>query len=204
MLLDKYMPVYDFMEDSAVTIHAPADIAYRAITEFTMAETPFFVHVLSFLRTLPEKMVGRNFSTVKNNEPYLAQECRDFFTELENQPPTEYIFGLIVPGDIGRIWKKSSELNFRPSDSAEFLSFKDAAYLKVVMDIFIEDNKNSNDTIVRADWRIFALSPQAKKRFTPYWRIIGPFSHYIQKSMLKAIKKRSEKQACEIRSTAIA
>jgi hypothetical protein len=191
-LLDKYMLVYDFMEDSAVKIKAPADIAYRAIREFSMAETPFFVRVLSFLRTLPENMVGRNFSTVKHNEPYLAQECRDFFTELENQPPTEYVFGLIVPGDIGRIWKKSSELNYRPVDSAEFLAFNDAAYLKVIMDIFIEDNKNSNDTIVRADWRILALSSQAKKRFTPYWRIWP--SPLLQRSMLKAIKKRPKER----------
>jgi hypothetical protein len=172
--------------------------------EFTMAETPFFVRVLSFLRTVPEKMAGRDFSPVKNQEPYLQQECRDFFTELAVQPSTEYVFGLIVPGDIGRIWKKSSELNFRPADSAEFLAFNDTAFLKVVMDIFIEDCEKSNDTIVRAEWRIGALSLQAKKQFTPYWRIIGPFSHYIQKSMLKAIKKRAERQSCEIRSTAVA
>jgi hypothetical protein len=191
------------MEDSAVIIQAPADIAYRAITEFTMAETPLFVRVLSFLRTLPEKMVGRNFSPVKNNEPYLQQECRDFFTELENQPPDEYIFGLIVPGDIGRIWKKSSELNYRPSNSAEFLAFSDAAYLKVVMDIFIKDGEEPVYTVVRTDWRICALSQQAKKQFTPYWRIIGPFSHYIQKSMLEAIKNRAERAAAEMRPSAV-
>ena len=204
MLLDKYLPVYDFMEDYTVKIRAPADVAYHAVMEFTMAETPFFVRVLSFLRTVPEKMVGRDFSPVKNQEPYLSQECRDFFTELDNQPPDEYVFGLIVPGDIGRIWKKSSELDFRLADSEEFLSFNNEAYLKVVMDIFVQGNEKTNDTTVRAEWRIGALSPQAKKRFTSYWRIVGPFSHYIQKCMLKAIKKRAERQSCEISSTAVA
>jgi hypothetical protein len=156
------------------------------------------------LRTVPEKLVGRDFSPVKNQEPYLQQECQDFFTELANQPPDEYVFGLIVPGDIGRIWKKSSELNFRPAGSEEFLLFNNEACLKVVMEIFVQDNQKTSDTIVRAEYRIGALSPQAKKRFTPYWRIIGPFSHYIQKCMLKAIKKRAEGQSRKICSTAVA
>jgi hypothetical protein len=203
MLLDKYCPVYDFKEESTVKVQAPADAAYRAIMEFTMAETPLLVRILSFLRSLPEKMVGRNVSTVKKNEPYLAQECRDFFTELENQPPDEYVFGLIVPGDIGRIWKKTSELNYRPSGSAECLAFNDTAYLKVVMAIFIKESREPDYTLVLADYRIRALSPQAKKQFTPYWRIIGPFSHYIQKSMLKAIKKRAETASAETRLAAV-
>ncbi len=55
MLLDKYCPEYDFKEKSTVKVRAPADAAYRAITEFTMAETLLFVRILSFLRSLPEK-----------------------------------------------------------------------------------------------------------------------------------------------------
>jgi hypothetical protein len=121
---------------------------------------------------------------------------------LENQPPDEYVFGLIVPGDIGRIWKKSSELNYRPSDSAEFLAFNDAAYLKVAMDIFIKDSKEPDFIIVQADWRIRALSPQSKKQFTPYWRIIGPSAITYKKACLKLLKsapKEQQQERCRLR-----
>ena len=195
MLLDEFVPKWDFREDCTVKVKAPIDVTYRAIMEFTLAEVSPLVRVLSFLRTLPEKMVGRKYSTSDYHMPYLPQECRDFFTELAREPPHEFVCGLIVPGDIGRVWKKSSDLNFRATDAQEFKVYTDPSHLKVAMSICLCDSGEPESIKLRAEWRIGALSPQARKKFTLYWRIIGPFSHLIQKSLVKAVKRRAEKGA---------
>jgi hypothetical protein len=197
MLLNDIMPEYDFTEDCVVKVKATPVAAYCAIKEFTMAEMSPFVPVLAFIRTFPEKLAGRKMNTTNLHAPYLPQECRVFFTELADNPPYEYVAGLIVPKDIGRIWKKTSELDYRPADLTEYNAFDNPAYLKVAMSIAMGKCEDPGCIRLRAEWRIKALSPSAKKRFTPYWRVIGPFSHFIQKSMVMAVKKRAEKTAVE-------
>jgi hypothetical protein len=138
------------------------------------------------------KISGRKEEPRDNNAPYFQQETSDFFTELVNNPPSEYIFGLVVPEDIGRVWKKSSELDFRPSNAQEFLAFTNPAHLKVACNFLIVDGGEPGYVKIRSEFRTGALSMTARKKFSVYWRIISPFSHYIQKQWVKAIKRRAE------------
>jgi hypothetical protein len=195
MLLDKYLPEFDFTEDYIVPTKAGPEAAYRAIKEVTLAEISGIVRVLIFLRTLPERVVGRKCDAYDAHAPILAQLCNGFFTYLAEQPPQEIVIGLIVPEDVGRIWKKSSDLDIHPSNAAEYFAFKNPSYLKVVCNFLVEDAKEPGCVTVRAEFRTGALSPRARKSFAPYWRIIGPFSHLIQKLWLKGIKRRAEKIA---------
>jgi hypothetical protein len=192
MLLDSFLPEFDFTEVSCAEVKASAETTYRAILQITMAELSPFVWILWFLRTLPEKLVGRKEEPRDNNAPYFQQETSDFFTELVNNPPSEYIFGLVVPEDIGRVWKKSSELDFRPSNTEEFLAFTNPAHLKVACNFLIVDGGEPGYVKIRSEFRTGALSMTARKKFSVYWRIISPFSHYIQKQWVKAIKRRAE------------
>jgi hypothetical protein len=83
-------------------------------------------------------------------------------------------------------------LNIRPTNLGEYLAIKDPSHLKLACNFLVENTEQLNYVNIRAEFRTAALSPDARQRFTPYWRTIGPFSHLIQKLWLNGIKKHAE------------
>lgn len=189
MLLDEYLPKYDFTEVHTIKIKTTPEIAYRAIKETTLAEISGIVRLLFILRELPEKMAGREGFNMNNRRPLLAAG----FTKLVEQIPHELVLGLIVPANIGRVWQKSSRLNGIASDSHEYFAFNHPDYLKVVSNMLVTDTSESGVVTVRTESRIMGLSDKARKGFRPYWWVIRPWSGLIRRLWLKAIKKRAEK-----------
>jgi hypothetical protein len=160
--------------------------------EITMGEISVIMRILFFLRSLPEKIVGREEITPSSKEPLLSYMLNNGFTRLAEVTPREIVFGLIVPGTIGRVWQKSSALNTVPADDREFLAFNHQDYVRVVANLLVEDTDKEGFVIVRTESRCHALSPQALKNFTPYWRTIRPFSGLIRRVWLRGIKRRAE------------
>ena len=113
---------------------------------------------------------------------------------LAEQAPGEFVFGRIVPGTIGRVWLKTNVQVQVPSGPAEFLSFNSPDYLAVAANFLIADAEQAGFVTVRTESRTKALSEQARKNFTTYWRIIRPFSGLIRMVWLSAIKRRAETQ----------
>lgn len=193
MLLDTFIPKYDFTEVHSIRVKAPAEVVFRAAQDITMSEISGIVRLLVCLRALPEKMVGRKYATkAAPHEPMLSDLYKSGFTKLAETAPSEIVFGLIVPGTIGRVWKKSSSLEVTAANSAEFLGFKDPGYLHVVANFLVEDDVKAGYATLRTESRIRALSRQALRDFTPYWRIIRPFSGLIRRLWLNGIRRRAE------------
>lgn len=194
MLLDEILPVYDFTEVHSIRIKASAEAVFKAVKEVTPADISVVMRVLFFLRSFPEKLAGRQGLDLTNREPLLSQMMKRGFVTLAEQPPREIVFGLIVPGNIGRVWQKSSMLMRELSCPAEFLSFSSPGYLSVVANFLISDAEQAGFVTVRTESRTKALSEQARKNFTLYWRIIRPFSGLIRRVWLSAIKRKAETQ----------
>jgi hypothetical protein len=194
MLLDEYCHVYDFTEVHTIRVKGNSETLFRALNEVSLDEISFIVRFLFFLRALPEKVVGRKDSPLSHGEPMLAAMYKSGFTLLSEQPPHEIVFGRIVPGNIGRVWQKTSGINVPIKNSDEFLSFRNPDYLKVVANFLVKDSGKPGYVIVSTESRTKALSPQARHNFVPYWRIIRPFSGLIRRLMLKAIKRRTERK----------
>ena len=112
---------------------------------------------------------------------------------LAEQTPHELVFGLIVPGKIGRVWHKSSGNRVLPATAADFFAFRHPGFLWVVANMLVEDAGIPGIVTVRTESRTRALSYNARKDFTPYWRIIRPFSGLIRMLWLRGIKRRAER-----------
>jgi hypothetical protein len=192
MLLDDFLPTYDFTEVHLIQIKANPEVVFRAIKELTLAEISSIVRLLFFLRSLPEKAAGRKGMTTDSREPLLPWMLRNGFTQLTEQSPREIVFGTVVPGNIGRVWQKSSSLDIPPVDAQEFLTFNHPDYICVVANLLVEDADKAGCVTVRTESRSRALSSQARKNFTPYWRIIRPFSGLIRRLWLRGIRRRAE------------
>jgi hypothetical protein len=196
MLLDDILPVYHFTEVHSIRIKASAEAVFKAVKDVTPAEISVVMRVLFFLRSLPEKLAGRQRLDLDlaAQEPLLSQMMKSRFIMLAEQPPCEFVFGMIVPGSIGRVWRKSSALLHAPSSREEFLAFNSPDCLAVVANFLISDVEQAGFVIVRTESRTKALSEQARNNFAPYWRIIRPFSGLIRRVWLSAIKRRAESQ----------
>jgi hypothetical protein len=193
VLLDKYLPRFDFTEVHTIQVKATPEAAYRAIKETTLGEISGFVRVLFWLRELPEKMVGRQTDSMTADGPMIGQMEKNGFTIIEEQPPREKVFGLIVPGKIGRFWDKSSGYGSRVANAEEFLAFKDPNYLLVIANLMVQDSGIPGVVTVYTESRTKGLSDEARKSFRPYWAFIRPWSGLIRRLWLKAIKCRAER-----------
>ncbi|MFC2013527.1 hypothetical protein ACFLU8_01385 [Chloroflexota bacterium] len=192
MLLDDFLPTYDFTEVHSIPIKASPEVVFRAIKELTLAEISSIVRLLFFIRSLPEKAVGRNGLAMNIREPLLSNMLKIGFLTLAEQPPHEFVFGIIVPGNIGRFWHKASSLDISLTDIHGFLAFNHPDYVCVVVNFLVEDADEAGFITVRTESRSRALSSKARKNFTPYWRIIRPFGGLIRRLWLQGIKNRSE------------
>jgi hypothetical protein len=195
MLLDDIMPDYDVTEVHSIRIKASPDAVFQSLNEITITEISGIVRLLFFLRALPEKPEKRRLTQINNKKPFLSSMMEKGFTKLSEQKPREIVFGTIVPGDIGRFWKKSGSSNISQVDAEGFMVFNDPDYVQVVANFSIEEANRPGFVIVRTESRSKALSRQSLKKFIPYWRIIRPFSGLIRRLWLRAIKRRAEKQA---------
>ncbi|MFC1983388.1 hypothetical protein ACFLV5_06390, partial [Chloroflexota bacterium] len=95
MLLDDFLPMYDFTEVHSIRIKARPEVVFRAIEELTLAEISSIVRLLFFIRSLPEKAVGRNGLNMNIRAPLLSSMLKIGFMILAKQPPHEFVFGII-------------------------------------------------------------------------------------------------------------
>jgi hypothetical protein len=197
MLLDEILPKYDFTEVHTIRIKTSPEIAFRALTDVTLEEISIIVRLLFFLRELPEKLAGRNMSSLDNHKPMLATMLDNNFTKLAENGSREIVFGLIVPGKIGRVWNKDSNLEIPIADTQEYFAFDRPDYLKVVANLLVKDTGTPGTVIIYTESRTKALSERARKSFKPYWRIIRPFSGLIRRLWLRGIKRHAKKYVSE-------
>jgi hypothetical protein len=202
MLLDKYLPKWDFTEVHTVQIKSSAEEAYKAMMETTMQELHAIVRLLFNLRSLPEKLAGRKENSLSSvafldNKSLINQMLKTNFIKLDEQQPHEIVFGLIVPGSIGHVWDKSSGQVLHFTDATEYLTFNKPDFLHVIANFSIEDAPGAGFVIVRTESRSKGLSEKARKNFRAYWFIIRPWSGLIRRLWLKAIKRRAESKTYE-------
>ena len=193
MLLDNYIPKWDFTEVHSIRIKGDPETVYDAIMETTPAEVSSIMRLLFFLRSLPEKAAGRAGMNMSGHEPLLSYILKNGFTKIAEEKPREIVFGLLVPGNTGRVWQKSSSKEVTAADAGEFFAFENPNFIRVVANLIIEDTDKPDFVTVRTESRSLALSRQALKNFTPYWRIIRPFSGLIRRLWLRGIKRHAER-----------
>jgi len=142
-------------------------------------------------------MVGRTEPGMEADKPLLEQMKQSGFTMIQDKPPRECVFGLIVPGKIGRVWNKSSGDVPPVASAAEFLASDDPGYLLVIANMFIKETDTPGMVTVYTESRTKGLSPRSVKDFTPYWCIIRPWSGLIRWLWLRGIKRIAEQRTAK-------
>lgn len=199
MQLDAFIPNYDITLKHSIRIEASASNVYRAMKEIRFQDFSPVVNMLFALRALPERLFKTDYPDItnkdnyKSNDPFFEQLFSRGFVILADNDELELVFGLIVPGEIGRFWKKSADTLREVNSPEEFMEFNHPDYVKVVSNFLISATDTDGFVSLSTESRIEPLSLRAKKKFTPYWRVIHPGSSLIRYFWLRAIKHRAEK-----------
>jgi hypothetical protein len=187
LLLNKYLPAYDFNEVHSVTIHASLEKTFAAIKELTPSELSPWVYRLLSIRELPARLIGKQSQQAWNGKPFLEQLYDDDFIPLEEALNREIVFGMI-----GQFWKLTGGESPQIASPQEFLVFDHPDYAKVGANLAVIDLENGT-TQCTTETRIHATNPATRKKFAFYWQIISMGSGFIRVLWLNAIKRNAER-----------
>ncbi len=171
MLIDLFLPEYDFSETHNIKIRATAENVFRALNEVDLCESAV-IRWLFRLRGLPTRAMT------------LREMKRLRFEVLGESENRELVLGLA-----GRFWTIKGDL--RKISSQNFREFNEKGFAKAAWNFLLDEAKG--ETCLTTETRIKCLDAESRKKFGFYWTLIQPFSALIRKEILKTIKQRAEK-----------
>jgi hypothetical protein len=188
MLLDKFLPTYEFNETHTVQVDAPPEQVFTALKELTPAELSPIIFWMLSLRTLPAKLMGKTPPSVNHpSKPFLDQMYEGGFVPLAEKLNSEIVFGMV-----GQPWKLTGGVDPDIPNPQAFLAFDDPAFAKIAANLFVNVDGEGR-THCSTETRVHVPDPNTRRKFTFYWRIISMGSAFIRVLWLKAIKKKAER-----------
>lgn len=175
MLIDEFLPEYDFVETHEISIHAAATDIYRAANEVDFSES-LVIRVLFFLRGLSTEKV--TLESLRSSR----------FEILGETPGREILLGLT-----GRFWTLNGDM--KKIDPESFKKFNLAGYAKAVWNFALQPEGSA--VRLTTETRVKCTDAASRSRFGFYWTIVRPFSGLIRMEMLRLIKSKAETGAAK-------
>jgi hypothetical protein len=173
MLIDTFLPDYDFNEVHAIDVRATANAVSTALREVDFGNS-FVIRWLLRLRGMSGTNIS--FESMRGSR----------FEMLGVENDREVVFGLI-----GKFWKLRG--NLQKIDKNAFCDFKTRGFAKAAWN-FSLDEKGA-ETKVTTETRIKCLDEDSRRRFGFYWTFVRPFSGLIRMEMLRVVKECAESKA---------
>ncbi len=173
MLIDEFVPEYDFHERHQTLVPVSREIVRHAVDEWQTQDS-FIWRLLLRLRGL-----GRPQGSLRE-----WAHTMGFLRLAETEDEDVY-------GQIGRVWAVDERNALvSPRTVEEFRRFSDPGYAVAVMNVLIEP-VGAGEARLYTETRIRALEPRARLWFRLYWLITRPFSGLLRRAMLTGIKARA-------------
>jgi hypothetical protein len=170
MLIDEFLPKFDFVETHDIEIRASAETVFGVMDEVDLCESPI-IRALFFLRGLP------------NGHLRLKDLKKSKFEILGIEKNKELLLGLA-----GKFWTLRGEMQDVNADN--FREFDKKGFAKAVRNFSVEGS--GNESRLTTETRVCCLDDASRKSFGFYWTFIQPFSGLIRNEMLKIVKKKAE------------
>jgi hypothetical protein len=188
VILDEFVPEFDFCEEHAVTVRRAPGPTFTAIKAIRPGELPV-TRLLMGVRSLPSLVVGRRVRPPENDKTLLEQAVGMGFLALGEEQDRELVLGLIA-----QPWKLAGGgivNSIRTPD--DFLAFDDPSVAKIATNFLIDERPEG--CRLSTETRIRVEDPEARRRFARYWFVIRPGSGIIRREWLRRIKVRAETEA---------
>jgi hypothetical protein len=183
VLIDRFLPQYDVIEHHETTVNAPVETTYRAVKELDLGRSPVVLALLA-VRGLPTLFTGAARPARRIG---LKEIVRTGFVVLAEEPGRELVLGVV-----GKFWRLTSGIHRIEPD--EFSGFDAPGFAKAAWNFVVSEWSPSGSTVV-TETRVLCTDDDARRRFTLYWRLVGPFSALVRRVLLRGIKRDAESRA---------
>jgi hypothetical protein len=170
MILDDFIPSYEFSEHHAVVVEADIGACRVAVRTWRPQDS------LLWRWLLRVRGLGRPAGTLRewaeSNGFLLLGETRD-----------EIVFG-----QIGRFWSIDERgALVSPRTVEEFQAFSIRGFAVAAMDVRLNELADGG-TLLSTETRVHTLGMPAQRTFQLYWLLIRPFSGLLRRAMLDGMK----------------
>lgn len=176
--IDEFLPNHHFSARYEIHVKAPASVVYRTLLGSDFSEL-WLVRLLLTIRT------GRR--QARNRMPGdLRQRLQATgFVMLAEAPDEEVVIGVA-----GRFWRPDGG-RCGQLTAEDFPGFSRRGYAKAAWNFDLRPD-SSKGTVLATETRIQCFGPAALWKFRLYWILVGPFSGFMRKAILKYVKTKAE------------
>ena len=187
LLMDRFLPRYNFAVVHADVVRAPPAQCYRAAGELDLFRAPL-VRALLGIRGLPQRVAstlrGRGTRTTldASRRTFRLRDMVDLgWIPLGETPGVE-----MVLGQVSRPWKGVAVSTHVPTTPEQFMSFDEPGFAKIATSLRV-DPYGSDSSILTMETRVGITDDMSRRRFRRYWLVIGPFSSLIRRMALRLL-----------------
>jgi hypothetical protein len=180
--LDRVAPTPRLLEIDGVNLAVSPERAWEFVRHADLGRSRL-VHALFVIRTLPGRLAGRREEPLALRLDDLVSSLdRPGFQILVDDAPRE-----VVVGAIGKVWHLDIPFVHVPTAEA-FAAFSEPGFVKVAWAIRVSPHGESGSH-VSFELRVDATDEASWEKFRAYFRLIGPASHLIRRSLLAALAR---------------
>lgn len=181
MLIERHLPHYDVASRHQTRIHASPEQVHGALRRMDFAGS-WVIRGLLLLRGVPALFTRRG--AIPSFDFTLEGFLRSGFVLLEEQPPAGLVLGLV-----GQFWRPSGGLV--RIDPEGFAGFERPGFARAAWSFELFPLEGGEVRLV-TETRVLCSDPASRRRFGRYWRLVGPFSGLMRRSMLRRIRRAAE------------
>ena len=178
-MLDRFLPEPRLVEIDHADVGVTPDRAYEALRHFDATRSPL-VRALFALRTLPDRLSGRLTEAPRLDIGAIGDGPQPGFRILAEEPGKS-----VTIGAIGKVWEV--EIPFVDVPPDRFAAFSEPGYAKVAWELRCEPRGAGSRIVL--ELRVSATDDEAWAKTRRYFRLIGPFSHWIRRHALALLEK---------------
>lgn len=186
MLIDEFLPVFEFRECHAIVVRAPAARVHAALRTADFAESAV-VRTLLVLRGLPAAVLRGRSGPLSVGPVRLRDFEAHGFRVLAEQPPRELLIGLA-----GKFWTPAGGL--LPLDARSFREPLPPGTARAAWNFAIEA-AGQGTVLLTTETRIQCPDAESLRKFRVYWFVVRPWSGWIRRCLLRSIRKEAESGA---------
>lgn len=181
MLLDRYLPDYQFVERHALKVPAPPAETWQTVRDLRFADVP----AISSLMRIRLAAAGQfHPHRLPGGERILEGLTRpgSGFILLEEKAGEEMVLGMA-----GRPWARRT-----PSasvDAPSFLRYSEPGSVRIAFNLRV--SAESGGTLLSTETRIGGTDPEGVRIFRRYWCAVYPGSSIMRRAWLSAVAGRA-------------
>ena len=188
-VLDDVLPVYRHRERHAMRIAAAPEVVWEALQTVSAGDLRL-TRLLTSIRALPARLTGggKQGNGLPADRTFIEAFIQRGYRELVSDSPRA-----LVAGAAGQPWRVRGGPTLDVVDLAGIRAFARPGFVLIATSFELE--AAGEGTLLSTETRVQPTDSAAGRSFRPYWWAIRAGSGLIRRDLLRAVRRRAERDA---------